>query len=125
MNQIILKYGKDAKVLFERTIQKRYLFGLGNNKKIVMTGIYSIIPAVQTKHPATSNDFEITKRQVLLTTEMFALEASISAVLKEISNLTEIIQRLKKASKVCSRIISMHGNRKPDINDKRNFGIHK
>ena len=58
IDKIMSKYGKDAKVFFERTIQKGGLFGLGSHEEIEMTGIYG-------DRPAGPDSLETAKRQVL------------------------------------------------------------
>ncbi|MCL1929292.1 MAG: flagellar biosynthesis protein FlhF [Treponema sp.] len=109
IDRIIAKYGKDAKVLLERTVQKGGLFGLGSHEEIEMTGIYG-------DRPAGPDGLETAKRQVLeaagkampVNSASGHLEtagqqnrtspanASVQTVLTEIANLSGVVRNLNE-----------------------------
>jgi flagellar biosynthesis protein FlhF len=89
LEKIKAKYGKDFKVLIERTVRKGGLLGLGSHEEVEMTGTYGFSPSVP-------SDLETAKRQVLAAAGKAAPSADMQAVLKEIASLSGAVRSLNE-----------------------------
>jgi len=87
LERIRAKYGQDAKVLIEKTVRKGGFLGLLSREEVEMTGTYGYAP------PA---DLETAKRQVLAAAGKTIQDASMQAVLREITNLGESVRGLNE-----------------------------
>ncbi|GHV85635.1 flagellar biosynthesis protein FlhF [Spirochaetia bacterium] len=104
MEKVRALYGKDARVLEERTIQKGGFLGLGSHTEVEMTGFYGYAPAGMENYgirPASAarpveTDLETVKRQVLAAAGKTMPEAAIQRVLKELDSLGASVRDLNK-----------------------------
>ena len=87
MERIKAKYGKDAKVLIEKTVRKGGFLGLGGHEEVEMTGAYGY--SSPSNRPPV--DLETAKSQVLAAASARSPlpDPSIQTVLKEIRSLNE------------------------------------
>ena len=106
MERIRTKYGRDAKVLGERTLWKTGFLGMGGHEEVELTGIYGYeqnggspaSPSLRSR-PDTAPaalDLETAKRQVLAAAGKAAPDASIQVVLKEITALRDSVSSLNE-----------------------------
>ncbi|MDR2551754.1 MAG: flagellar biosynthesis protein FlhF [Treponema sp.] len=96
MEKIRALYGKDAKVMLEKTVRRGGFLGLGSHEEVEMTGIYGYTA------PSPSDDMETRKRQVLAAAGRTMPDPAIQAVLKEIGSLGGMVRGLSE--KVEARI---------------------
>ena len=105
LERIRAKYGKDFKVLIERTVRKGGFLGLFSHEEIEMTGTYGISSFASADRPPL--DLETAKRQVLAAAGKAgplpetqqaagAQTASMQAVLREIANLSGAVRSLNE-----------------------------
>jgi flagellar biosynthesis protein FlhF len=96
MERIRTKYGKDAKVLIEKTVRKGGFLGVGGHEEVEMTGTYGFTHTVSAAPASVPLDLETAKRQVLAAAGKAVPETSIQAVLKEIHNLSASVNSLNE-----------------------------
>jgi flagellar biosynthesis protein FlhF len=116
MERIRTRYGKDAKVLIERSVRKGGFLGLFSHEEVEMTGTYGYslasrspdYPAQPPVNRPAQLDLETAKAQVLAAAgkttasadpdhlKKFSNDVSIQAVLKEISNLGGAVRSLNE-----------------------------
>ncbi|MDR2702165.1 MAG: flagellar biosynthesis protein FlhF [Spirochaetaceae bacterium] len=94
MERIRSLYGNDAKILLEKPVRKGGFLGMGGREEVEMTGVYGY--ARPEKPPMPPADLEAAKRQVLAAAGKIKPDASIQAVLKEISNLGGAVRDLQE-----------------------------
>jgi flagellar biosynthesis protein FlhF len=94
MERIQSLYGKDAKVLLEKTVRKGGFLGMGGREEVEMTGVYGYTRPEKLVMPPA--DLEAAKREVLAVAGKIKPDASIQAVLKEISNLGGAVRDLQE-----------------------------
>jgi len=94
MEKIHELYGNDAKILLEKTVRKGGFLGMGGREEVEMTGVYGY--ARQEKLPVPPANLEAAKREVLAAAEKIKPDASMQAVLKEISNLSGVVKGLQE-----------------------------
>jgi flagellar biosynthesis protein FlhF len=98
MERIRLLYGNDARVLSERTVQKKGFWGLGSHAEIEMTGTYGYGPPVSAVPPGPDRplDLETAKRRVLEAAGKTAPDGALKTVLRELGALGETVRELGK-----------------------------
>ena len=135
MEKIKAKYGKDAKVYLERTVQKSGFLGLGSHAEVEMTGEYNIAQAaplaysappdrLQAQRKSTTQDLETAKRQVLEAAgKKNPSEVSMQAVLREITNLSGAVRSLNE--KVDKSILDSHTEYKISLENLNHPSLQK
>ncbi|MDR0448603.1 MAG: flagellar biosynthesis protein FlhF [Treponema sp.] len=104
LKKINTKYGKDARVLIEKTVRKGGIFGLGSHEEVEMTGTYGLalsLPADRLPAPFLDRqpvpvDLETAKRQVLAAAGKTVPDVAIQTVLKEIAALNGTLRNLNE-----------------------------
>jgi flagellar biosynthesis protein FlhF len=94
MERIRALYGKEAKILLEKTVKKGGFLGMGGRDEVEVTGVYG--HTRPEKLPTPPADLETAKREVLAAAGKIKPEASMQAVLKEISNLGGVVRNLQE-----------------------------
>ena len=142
MEKIKAKYGKDAKVYLERTVQKSGFLGLGSHIEVEMTGEYNIAQAaplaysapldhLQAQKRGSTQDLETAKRQVLAaagkavpgSSAETQHNGSLQAVLKEITNMSGAIRSLNE--KVDKSISDSHTEYKASLESLNHPSLQK
>ena len=110
MERIRTKYGKDAKVLIEKTVRKGGVLGLFSHEEVEMTGTYGNTPAP---------DLETAKRQVLAAAGKAGPDVSTQAILKEIANLGGAVRSLNEKMEA-----TIAGSQSADLGTLRKKMVH-